>query len=255
MSNENDNIYGFEDDKSQSGGGLGFGLNAGVTSMKTFEFNPNGGKDGAEQEALDVVFNVDGRDISYRMFPVTKAFDNNVEVTDVRHPAMVQAVKDFNSIIVHILHAFVEKDAIKLALSVPIASFKQFCTIARSILPTNFDTKQLDIFAQWQWSITGDNDKTYPRLPKNMKHGKWLCAHIPPASGQWEEIRLNGKLTYKSPTKDVDGRVISTATHPFSRTKWFMESNFATQQSDESLDDIVSSANSATDAPADTNWG
>ena len=252
MSENNDSVYGFEDDKSQQGGGLNFGLNAGVTFMKTFQFNPNGGKDGAEQEALDIVFNVDGRDVSYRMFPVTKAYDNNVEVTDVRHPAMKQAIKDFNSIVVHVLHAFVKIDDIKTALSIPISSFKQFCDITKNILPSNFSNKQLDIFAQWQWSITGDNDKTYPRLPKNMKHGKWLCAHLPPLNGKWDKVELNGKLAYKSNGVDAEGKPI-TLRHPFSRTKWFMDSNFAEQQKDESLEDVDTGAHT-TGTTENQNW-
>ena len=246
---ENEFGYGYVDDDQGSGGGLNFGLNAGGTQLIKFEFNPNGGKDGAPQECLDVVFNVDGRDISYRMFPVTKAFDKREEVTDPRHPAMKQAVKDFNSVIVHILHAFVPKEAIKTALSSPITNFQQFCSVTRSILPADFDKKTLDIFAQWQWVISGDNEKTYLRLPKNMKHGKWLCAHVSPSGGNWKEVRLNGGLKYQ----DDAG-----TEHPFSRTKWFMESNFAEQQGDV-IDDIDTSAHttgdgSATPATGAENW-
>ena len=246
MSEQNESFYGYEDDNQQSGGGLQFGLNAGVSYMTKFEFNPNGGRDGAEQEALDVVFNVNNRDISYRMFPVTKAFDKGVEVTDTRHPAFKKAIKDFNSIIVHVLHAFVSKEAIKTALSSPISNFKQFCVITRSVLPNEFEKKSLDIFAQWQWVISGDNEKTYLRLPKNMKHGKWLCPHIPPTGGQWKEIRLNGALAYKDEKNNK---------HPFIRKKWFMESNFSEQQGDDILNDIDTSAHTTENAsPENTNW-
>jgi len=245
-----ENVYGFEDDKTQSGGGLIFGLNSGVTRLVKFEFNPNGGKDDAEQEALDVVFNVDGRDVSYRMFPVTRAYDDNAEITDPRHPAMQKAIKEFNSIIVHILHAFVPKEAIKTALSIPIASFKQFCTTAQTILPKDFSNKPLDIFAQWQWSISGDNERTWLRLPKNMKHGKWICAHIPPLGGQWNEIRLNGGLKYKS----TDPETKKMITHPFDRSKWFMDSNFAEMQSDAVLDDISTDSHAATGEETSQNW-
>lgn len=235
MSEDNSGSYGYEDDGGQQSGGLSFGLNAGVTNMVKFEFNPNGGKDGAEGEALDVVFNINGKDVSYRMFPVTKTFDkNNVEITDPRHPEMKRAMKEFNAVIVHILHAFVSKETLKVALGVPIGSFKQFCNVATNVLPKNFNEVNLDIFAQWQWQLTGDNNKTYLRLPKNMKHGKWVCPHIPPVGGEWEELRLNGALSYK----DTDGNK-----HPFSRQKWFMESNFAEQQAeDEGLESIDTGA-------------
>jgi len=235
---ENDDAfgYGFEDDKPEQGGGLQFGLNSGVTTLTKFEFNPNGGAEGAPQEALDVVLNVNGRDVSYRMFPVTKAFDeNNEEVTDPRHPAMKKAMREFNAVVVHILHAFVEKEAIRTALNNPIASFQQFCTVAKNILPQDFATKPLDIFAQWQWQITGDNDKTYLRLPKNVKHGKWICAHIPPV-GQWKEQRLNGGLVY---VDDENNK------HPFKRQKWFMDNKFAAQQVDPSLEAVHTTEESA----------
>ena len=243
---ENEFGYGYEDDNPSIGGGLTFGLMAGVSILTKFEFNPNGGKEGAAQEALDIAFKTSGKDISYRMFPVTKAFDKGEEVTDVRHPAMKQAMKDFNSIIVHVLHAFVTKDAIKTALNTgPITSFQQFCSVARSILPQDFDKKPLDLFAQWQWVISGDNDKTYLRLPKNMKHGKWVCAHIPPEGGQWNEVRLNGALKYRDEKNHI---------HPFQRTKWFMDSRFAEQQGDETLDNIDPGAHETGTTPTPENW-
>jgi len=193
-----ENTYGFADDSSEQGGGMVFGLNAGVTRMVKFEFTANGGKDGAAQEALDIVFNISGKDVSYRMFPITKTYgDNNEEITDFAHPAMKKAIKEFNAVIVHILHTFVPKETIRTALSVPINGFKQFCDIAANILPKDFDKTPLDIFTQWQWQITGDNTKTYLRLPKNMKHGKWLARHVVPAGGEWTEVKLNGSLAYQ----------------------------------------------------------
>jgi hypothetical protein len=229
-----ENTYGYADDASEQGGGMVFGLNAGVTKMVKFEFNANGGKDGAAQEALDIVFNISGKDVSYRMFPVTKTYgDNNEEITDIAHPAMQKAIKEFNAVIVHILHTFVPKETIKTALSVPINGFKQFCNIAANILPKDFANMPVDIFAQWQWQITGDNTKTYLRLPKNMKHGKWLAKHIAPIGGEWKEMKLNGSLSYQ----DSNG-----TKHPFTRTKWFMSSNFAAQQSDEEEVNIDSSS-------------
>ncbi len=243
MSEQEDGInYGYQDDASNAGGGLQFGLNAGVTNMIKFEFNPNGGADGAAQEALDVVFNVSERDVSYRMFPVTKAFvEGGEEVSDLRHPAMRKAIQEFNAVVVHILKAFVDEAAIKTALTVPITSFQQFCSVAKAILPTRFETINLDIFAQWQWIITGDNDKTYLRLPKNMKHGKWLIRHVQPVGGQWKELRLNDTLAYE----DGEGNK-----HPFTRQKWFMTNKFATQQKEEGIPDAFGSATHTATTPA-----
>jgi hypothetical protein len=228
MSKEETQTYGYTDDNQEIAPGLQFGLNAGVAYLTKFEFNPNGGKDGAAQECLDIIFTVNGKEISYRKFPVTKAFDaQGNEVNDPKHPKMIEALRDFNSIITHILHAYVEKDAIKTAMQVPIKSFKQFCDIAKSILPKGFETEKMDIFAQWQWQITGDNNKTYLRLPQNMKQGKWLCKSIEPVE-VWTEIHNPTNKTKALFYKDGAGNV-----HPFTRTQWFMESNFAKQQVEE----------------------
>ena len=80
-----------------------------------------------------------------------------------------------------------------------------------------------------------------------MKHGKWLCAHIAPLGGEWNETKLNGSLKYKS----TDGA--KTITHPFDRSKWFMTSNFAEQQSDEVLDDISTDSHATGDTEGQ-NW-
>lgn len=224
---ENTQTYGYTDDNQELLPGLQFGLNPGVAYLTKFEFNPNGGKDGTAQDCLDVIFTVNGKEISYRQFPVVKAFDGETEITDPNHPKMQEAFRDFNSIITHILHAFVDKDVIKVAMQVPIKGFKHYCEIAAGILPSDYQKMPLDLFAQWQWQITGDNDRTYLRLPKNMKQGKWLCKAVEPI-GQWKEVlRKNNKLKYLT-YEDDEGNV-----HPFTRSQWFMESNFAKQQIEE----------------------
>jgi hypothetical protein len=224
---ENAMTYGYEDDNQEIAPGLQFGLNAGAGYLTKFEFNPNGGKEGAVQDSLDIVFTINGKDISYRQFPIVKAFADGAEVTDPNHPKMKEAFRDFNSIITHILHIFVEKEAIKTAMQVPIKNFKHYCELAANVLPKDYAQIKLDIFAQWQWQITGDNEKTYLRLPKNMKQGKWACKAVEPV-GEWKE-KVNMGNTAKCLTYvDDEGNV-----HPFVRTKWFMESNFAKQQQEE----------------------
>lgn len=248
---ENPQTYGYTDDNQEIAPGLQFGLNAGCAYLTKFEFNPNGGKDGAAQECLDIVFTVNGKEISYRKFPVIKAFDTDGnEITDTKHPKMVEAIRDFNSIITHILHAFVDKEVIKNAMSVPIKSFKQFCDIAKSILPKGFETQKNDIFAQWQWQITGDNEKTYLRLPQNMKQGKWLCKAVEPV-GQWNEVITKNRLKTLTYVDD-NGNV-----HPFTRSQWFMESNFAKQQVDETIpatDSEFSEAEPESEKQTTENW-
>jgi len=221
--------YGFGDDTPKSGPALNFGLNSGVTRMTKFQFNPNGGKDGAPQEVLDIAFEINGKEISYRKFPIVKAFiKGGGETTDPTHEAFKTAMQEFNGTIVHILKAFVPVENIKAALSVPISSFSQFCNVCANILPPDYNKKRLDVFGQYQWQITGDNTMTFVNLPNNVKHGKWICAYVQP-EGEWKESKLNGGLSYV----DNAGKA-----HPFTRNKWYMDSNFANQQKEDSLDDI-----------------
>jgi hypothetical protein len=221
--------YGYTSDEVKVNP-FNFGLNAGNCFLTKFEWIPNGGKDGAEQEALDIVFNINGTEKSYRKFPVTKAFGkDNVEVTDPNAPEMKEAMSDFNSVIVHILHCFMDGDSIKAAMSVPIKDFKHYCQIAMSILPKTYKDTALDIFLQWGWQLRDNQEKTYLEIPARMKQGKWLCvAQAPISSTSWKEVRTeNPADTVREALIYVDG---ANNKHQFIKNGWFMNSNFAHQQ-------------------------
>ena len=83
---QNQGMYGYQDDDVKQGSGLSFGLNAGTVRLTKFDWINDAGKDGAEGEALDIQFMVEGGDrpVSYRKFPITRAFDKDGnEVNDV----------------------------------------------------------------------------------------------------------------------------------------------------------------------------
>ena len=212
-----------------------FGLNAGNVRLTKFNHTMHGGKDGAELEALDIMFTIDGNERGYRRFPISRAYAKDdageqVEVTDPAHPAFVQAQKDLSAVLVHIVGCFVDKTDIQAALSRPIASFKDYATILSGLLPTNFADTPLDGFGQYQWQIGGEAKVTYLEFPKNMKHGRWLeAAHVP--KDKWEKQVKLGASTGETALRyvDADGNV-----HPFKRNGWYMESNFATQQKEAS---------------------
>lgn len=225
--------YGYAE-QEENKSSFGFGLNPGLTTLQKFEWTPNGGKDGAEMEALDIMFDVNGTTISYRQFPITKAFYKpsdgpQVEVTDPAHPAMVQEKSNLSAVLIHIIGCFVPKEDIRTALQTPMNSFKDFCKVLAGLLPKDFSVKPLDSFFQWEWQIKGDNEKTYLRLPKNMKHGRWIGAAIV-AKGEWSKQQKQNASDNETALRyvDNDGNV-----HPFVRTGWFMNSNFATQQKEE----------------------
>lgn len=244
--------YGYSSDEVGFGTQK-FGLNPGAARLVKFEWINNAGKDGAEGEALDIQFAIEGSDrpVNYRLFPVTKAFGkDNVEITDPKAPEFQKAVRDFNSCVTHILHCFVEIEEIKQAFSVPINGFKDFCKISMSLLPKDFEKQPLDIFFNYQWNVKEGQPKTYLELPKKMSYGKWLSKAIP-AVGEWKEVRHSSPenstpvaLKYVDDEKNV---------HPFVRNGWFMLSNFATQQFAE--ENAMESSSSETSSETSTESG
>ena len=239
--------YGYASDEGAKVSPFNFGLNAGVTKLTKFEWIPNGGASGAEQEALDIIFNINGTDKSYRMFPVTKAYDKeNKEVTNPDAPEMKDAFIDFNARITHILHCFIDADSIKAGFSRPIPDFKTYCQIAMGMLPKDYKDVLLDIFLQYQWTLKEGKERTYLEIPQKMKYGKWLAT----ATGQqWKETRV------ENPDQNVREAIYYTndkgEKHPFIKNGWFMSSNFAKQQKAEGAEaSQTAAAATATDGAA-----
>jgi hypothetical protein len=231
-------MYGYQDDNVSQGSGTNFGLNQGIKMVK-FEYNPNCGKDGAEMEGLDIVFNNGVRDISYRQFPITKVFDNNTEITDTNHVKFKEAMNNFNAIMTHIMTCFISRETYAAALSKPISSFKDFCKVLMQLLPDNYSEIELDAFFQYQWDIKGENTKTYLELPKKVTYGKFLCATIVP-TGNWKEMKQENPLTNTKNAlyyKDEAGNI-----HPFIRNGWFMNSPFANQKIEDSVSDLTTAS-------------
>lgn len=236
MSTTNANQYGYQTDEVAVSP-FNFGLNAGITKLKKFEWIANGGKDGAEQEALEIIFEINGKEKSYRQFPVTKAYKSEAngggEVTDPSAPEMEEARKTFSSVITHILGCFVAKDKLAAHFNQPINSFKDYCTIAMNALPRNFNEVVLDIFMQYQWNIREGQNRTFLEIPKSMKNGKWLqVAQVPQAGAdgpaEWKEVR-------KEKPQDNDQTALvykdgAGNTHNFTRYGRYVKGNLANQQ-------------------------
>lgn len=239
--------YGYATDE-QRVSPFNFGGNFGVTKLTKFEWIPNAGKDGAEQEALDIVFNINGQDKSYRMFPVVKAFGKNQEeITDPSAPEFQDAVIDFNARVTHILHCYLEADAIKAAMARPIASFKEFCEIAMSLLPKNYNEQLLDIFLQYQWAL-GEKERTYLEIPTKMKQGRWITPAVAPIGGEWKKTVIEGASDEnKKALFYVDG---AGNEHPFFKNGWFMNNNYAKQQTSANAEASAGAAVATSEAGA-----
>lgn len=229
--NPEDAGYGYGDDSAKTSP-FNFGGNFGVTFLKKFEWIPNGGKDGAEQEALDIIFTINKVDKNYRMFPVSKVFDkNNQEITDKASQeykdAFRTAQQDFNAVVTHILHAYIDSDTLKASLQRPFKSFKEYAQFCASLLPKNFQTVALDIFLQYQWQISQGQTRTYLDIPKKMKYGVWLkpSAEYP---GSWKENKAEN--IDENTKKALWYTNEAGLEHAFVKNGWFMKSNFANIQ-------------------------
>ena len=217
------NMYGYQDSSevTQGGGGGKFGLNQGF--ITNFSYNPNAGKDGAQQDAMDLTVQVGEREYRKRFFPVSKVFaKEGGELTDPNSEeykeALAKEVKLLNADLTSIVECFVSSEDLKQALSAPISSFANFAQILERLVKSvpGWGKKQLDVFLQYQWKPSGDNDKTYLELPKNVKHGVYLTVHQGPG---FVENGTSG-LKYVNEAGTV---------HPIKRTQWFAESAYANQ--------------------------
>lgn len=230
-----ENLYGFVDENDKSlqtqEASVVFGLNQGYQLTK-FQLEENAGKDNTPGLAIDVAFKKNPGDeneraLNNRYYPVTKVYHNN-EPIEAGHPEFeavaVKEVRQLNASIMHILGRFVPQAELKNAFSSlpPTAGFKEFAELAVRLLPPNAFEKKVDIFMEYQWSIKGDNDKTYLQVPRNLKGGAWLTEHVP--GNFTEDTSEGGKLKY------VDSN--TGAVHPFVRTANYMQSPKANQQTD-----------------------
>ena len=218
-------MYGYQDSGDLAPGKQGgkFGLNTGAFVTK-LEFNANAGKDGAAGDAIDLTVQVGEREYRHRFFPITKVFaKEGGEITDVNSEEYKEAFKkevdQFNAVISDVVKCFVSQEDLKAALATPIPSFKDFANIVTRLVQAtpNWQKKPVDVFLQYQWSPSGDNDKTYLELPKNVKHGSFI---VPSEGVGFKEIKTPTSLKYVK----EDG-----TEHTFKRGEWFLESAFANQ--------------------------
>jgi hypothetical protein len=254
-------MYGYANDEKASGSSMVFGLNQGVKMVK-LEFNPNGGKDNAAQDCLDIAFEFPGGGVkNYRQFPVTKAIDKNGnQVTDPRSAEMKAAFNEFNAKISQLMKCFVSEEDLRTALGAA-TGFKSFCNILSGLLPRGFENTTLDVFCQYQWTSKNDNGTKYLEIPSNVKQGKVFVAS---EEGRYEPVTINSKestFTFRGESHplvssgakkiaiEIEGKTLivdenkgliyvkvsgdDVVLHPVTRTDWFMSSNFAKSSTSE----------------------
>lgn len=209
--------------QSKSGGKFGLNTNARITKL---EYNDKAGKDNSAGDAVDVTIKVGEREFMSRLFDVTKVFDAKGRELSPNDPEFNKGynteIKQRMAVIVHHVKATgVSQEQIDEALKTPAANFAQWAKIVTGLVPNDFSSKQVDVFLEYQWQPTGDNDKTFLQLPKNMKGGYFVCPAVP-HTGEWKEVKGDdGSLSYQ----DDNGNK-----HPFERSANYMDSPKAIQQ-------------------------
>lgn len=228
-----------EELRSKALNGGKFGLNQGGHLIK-FEFNPNAGKDGDAADAVDIVFLIGEREYNTRLYDITRVYDkkgneltdeNSEEYITTYNSNMVQ----LQAVVTHITKSVgVTQDQIDRALATPPTTFADWATIMTSLVPQDFKTKNVDIFLEYQWTISDTADRTYLQLPKNMKGGYFLN---PGTTGNWVEENEWVEKNEKGEEKLCKGLRYTLETdknqvHKFVRNQNYMESNKAIQQID-----------------------
>lgn len=221
-------VFGYvnENDDSLKGkkGGFKFGLNTGFITK--LEHNGNAGKDNSAGDAVDIEFTSNGASHKARFYDVTRVYKDNEQI-EANHPDYTSIYHaEINQVLAVITHAIkatgVTEEQLKQALATPPSGFADWAKIVCGVVSSDFATRPVDAFFEYQWTIKGDNDKTFLQLPKNMKGGRFLCPAMV-SVGKWTEVKDADGLHYVDEAQNK---------HQFTRTSNYMESNKAIQQFD-----------------------
>lgn len=235
------NLFGAVNDqddslKAKSPGGE-LGLNTARISLLAFV--DDAGKDNAPGNAVDIHVMLGEREYRRRIFEITRVYGRDGEVIeDTESDAYKTRYKNDTlqalGMIVHAVKAVgVTQDQLNTALAGGKSGFAEWAQTVVGLIPSNYEERPVDMFLEYEWVISGDNNRTFLQLPKNMKGGNWLTASIKPV-GSWSkeykwiendettgaEIKMEG-MRYVDDSKNV---------HPFVRDENFMTGNKAIQQ-------------------------
>ena len=216
-------------DKALQGKASGnFGLNGPVNVTKLEYTNKAGKKDEAGQptegHAFDIHVQIKDRDYQLRIYDPTGSQmldknNNKVNPGEEGYDALFKAdATQRVAVIKHAIKSVGVTDAQIDAIIPTVTSFTDFFVKLGNLVPAQFQTKPVDAFLEYQWQPSEGQTMTYLQLPRNMKGGPFLIAHVP---GKFTENMVDGVLVYL----DEAGNK-----HPFERNEGFMDSAKANQQ-------------------------
>lgn len=206
------------DDSLKSKTGGVFGLNSGVFFTK-IAYNANAGTDGAAGDAVDINVKIGDRDYNGRIYDITGDLYNAKEVLvkpdEEGYNALYNAeLKQRMAVVLHAVKATgVTKAMLDTALATPLPTFADWARVVTALIPTDYTTKAIDFFLQYQWKIKEGQTRTFLEMAKNMKGGRFLCATVA-STGNWTPVIDENGLRY------VDEK---NGEHPFTRNANFMK--------------------------------
>ena len=216
-----------QDESLKSKVGGVFGLNPGVF-FTNIAYNPNAGKDGAAADAVEVAVKIGDREYRKNIYDLTgEIYNSNNEMVAPGGEGYAEAynslMKQRMAVIIHAVKATgVTQEMLDTALATPLSNFVEWAKVVTALVPTDYKSRPIDCFLQYQWKMKKDQDRTYLELAENMKGGRFLCPSIA-HQGSWTAVNDDNGLRYL----DEAGQE-----HPFTRSKNFMESPKAYRQVD-----------------------
>lgn len=90
--------------------------------------------------------------------------------------------------------------------------FASYSKAIINLLPKNYSTTPVDVFLQFQNKTSKSYDRTFLELPKNLKHGEFIC---PAVKGKFSEVKTKDELFYIEDSNN--------SRHPFERGKRFLD--------------------------------
>lgn len=237
--------YGFSDPKEKNTSSLHFGLNS-KFYLKQFKLE----KDDKDRTYLQIVLKNDADDeIKTRFYEVTRAFGKEGKIIENReHPRFQNEVDNQAKALIHIVSAYASIDTIKEKLSElnDNATFEEFIRTLQSVFPSDFQSKPIDVFLQYQATIKGSSTRTFLELPQKLYYGEFFVSHMGTGFKETRDLNVgDNDIALKYEKRDGENIIL----HRFTRTGKFMRSNRAKMQSIEKPANTNSNSVQGSDIP------
>lgn len=225
-------MYGFEQQPEAKDFGKK-GLNSGA-KLVDITYNPNGGAGGTPTDVLDVSVKVGEFTYKTRIFDLdpNKVYSGG-SIINNSHPDYKKEFdklqRNFTGYLSDLMACFLPAAQIaEIFQTSPVTNFKQYAQLVEKVIKSNpvWNTVDLDVFLQYQYSPSQGKNIAYLELPRNNKHGRVFA---PGVNGVvWKEQIDERGLKYIADIQDQNV-ILSSSVHPFKRAPYYLDMNFWNQ--------------------------